>query len=210
MSDDSVINAALANHYERRDEIIRTQGPVAARASLEMWTAILEIAQIGSWRARFHSQNEWVEYLGDLNIYGLSRANIMSKIKIQRGLTNAGATPTMAAIAAASIPSAAEQIASPQTMRQAAGKQSPDEYLQELLVLPNPGEAVARVRQDQGHTVSIWIGDIVQQGDKLLLRIIREDAGGYYNFDAVVTIQQKEGDVRGILTWLAHKLKGAR
>lgn len=206
---EGVVPAALAHHYEARDDLIKTKGPEAARASLEMWTALLEIAQAQSWRARFHSQNSWIDYLTDLNIYGLSRANIMAKIRVQRDLITANASPTMAAIAAAVIPAASEELNTAGKMKQAAGDTDPDDYLAELLTLPSPGEAVKRVKTDKGNNATMWIQDLHPLNNKLLGQIVREDSRGYAAYDFVLTIMPRDNQpLDGLHDWLMNILRG--
>ena len=207
---EDTIPAALANHFDSRDDIIKTSGPLAARASLEMWSALLQIAHQRSWRARFSSQNEWLAYLKELNIHGLSRANILSKINSMNSLTLAGANPELAAAAAAMIPAAAEELNTVGKMKQAAGDTDPNEYLSELLVLPNPGEAVGKVRQDKGNEVSMWIQDISPgKFGALVCKVVREDSDGYSSFDVAIGVSSQQGlPINGVVEWLKNRLRG--
>jgi hypothetical protein len=207
---EDAIPAALANHYDARDLIIKTSGPLAARASLEMWSALLQIAYQRSWRARFNSQNEWLAYLKELNIFGLSRANILSKIKSMHDLSLAGAHPELAAAAAAMIPAAAEELNTVGKMKQATGDADVNDYLSELLVLPNPGEAVGKVRQDKGNEVAMWIQDIAPgKYGALMCKIVREDSDGYSSFDVAIGVSSQQGlPTNGVVEWLKNRLRG--
>lgn len=211
--EDAVVPAALANHYERNDEIIRTAGPAAAKATLEMWTAVLEIHSRQSWRARFPSHTQWLKYLVGLNIYGMGRSSIWERINIHTGLVTAGVERTTAAIATALIPTVVGNIREQPALRQAAGDQNPTDFVQELIAAPNTSEAHQRVRDAaQGHTsLRNWVQDVEIRGDRLLAKVVREDSRGYSSYDLVVNINpvfDGQTPVIDVLKWLANYLRG--
>lgn len=211
--EDAVVPAALANHYDRNDEIIRTAGPAAARATLEMWTAVLEIHSRQSWRARFPSHNQWIKYLVSLNIYGMGRSSIWDRINIHTGLVTAGVERTTAAIATSLIPTVVDRIKEQSAMRQAAGDSSPTDFVQELIAAPSTSEAHQRVRDAAQGSTSLrnWIQDVDIRGDKLLAKIVREDSRGYSSYDVVVHVNPCYDDqtpVIDVLKWLAGYMRG--
>lgn len=211
--EDAVVPAALASHYERNDEIIRTAGPAAAKATLEMWTAVLEIHSRQSWRARFPNHTQWLKYLVGLNIYGMGRSSIWERINIHTGLVTAGVERTTAAIATALIPTVVGSIREQPALRQAAGDQNPTDFVQELIAAPNTSEAHQRVRDAaQGHTsLRNWVQDVEIRGDKLLGKVVREDSHGYSSYDLVVSINpvfDGQTPVIDVLKWLANYLRG--
>jgi hypothetical protein len=134
----------------------------------------------------------------------------MSKINSMRSLTLAGANPELAAAAAAMIPAAAEELNTAGKMKQAAGDADVNEYLSELLVLPNPGEAVGKVRQDKGNEVSMWIQDIAYgKFGALMCKVVREDSDGYSSFDVAIGVSSQQGlPTNGVVEWLKNRLRG--
>lgn len=185
-----LIPAAVADRYETCMAIVEDKGSTAIAATMEMWSAILEIYTRKLWRARFNTVNEWVDYIAELGYTGLSRSNIYFKLQKMKALINGGVKQEIAAAAVTAVPGAIALIGTAAEFHSAVGEQDPNEYVWQLSQL-TPGEAIRKAREDKGNTVSMWLNQIVKgvRPGEISGVIVRSCSRGMTAYDVRMTIE---------------------
>lgn len=201
----------LASEYERLEAVFREASGAFVAKTMEAWYALYEIYSKKLWKARFNSQNEWMKYVSEIGVPGLGEGALSTKLPAIHALIDGGVSKEIAAAAVASIPTAAKAlVSSPQSIKQSAKDQDPNEYVTELLTL-TPSEAAKRVRKDSGNNVEMWLHDwVMVNPNKVATVLVREDSSGYTSYDVTIEIKPQipanQGRIPDLFTWLKARI----
>jgi hypothetical protein len=211
---DEIILPTVASRYEQCMAVIEDRGQLAMAATMEMWAAMLEIYNRKLWQARFHTTEEWLDYINEMGYVGLSRSSMYRKLSNMQNLILGGVSLEIAAAAVTSVPGAVDMIASPAELQSVVGELDTNEYVKRLTFL-QPGEAVKQVRSDKGQSVEMWLKEVrlgVRPGEVIALVVRSDGKRGYTAYDVHVTIAPQipgnQDMLSAVTHWFAAKIGG--